>query len=356
MYVSDIELIPLGYILLLKRVCECVCVHGVLLLIVAWFGSLREWYCSARQDVVREILIDIKQRCACHRKGIENTSQSAMAAQDARHVNITVDGEAGIADNGPRRRTYTRVSGSIDVSTFRQLESTIEILSETIRRGEEERNQLMATINSAPRSQREVEFGMSVTSNSNSLSGVQSNSNLHRDPTDPGLRAGGRTVTPQRRVKSPAQRGVSPTRSVSPSAAYQRIHSVFSQQRGGSGEGGNGFSTVSDQWKLAYHANNNEDLNSITHKKLLADNRAMIQMIDALQRDQRKAESEYESRLRRMQRALTDKTERCSAATERVALMEIQFKEVQKQLRPGARSEVLNSQFTRTLSSYKNVV
>lgn len=266
------------------------------------------------------------------------------------HIDPTTNEDMGRAnaENAPRRRTYTRVSGSIDVSTFRQLQSTIDILTDTIQRGEQERNQLMATIKAfqhrtpASSAPRDAEFGMSVTSNSNSMS-------------HSGVQPRGRNITPQRRGS--AQRGVSPngTRSISPSAAYQRIHSVFSQNRGGSGEGGGtGFTTVSDQWRLAYHGNPNEDLNSITHKKLLADNRAMIQMIDNLQREQRKAESEYESRLRRMQRTLTDTTERYSAVTERAALMEIQLKEVQKKLRPGARSEVLNSQFTRTLSSYKN--
>lgn len=272
------------------------------------------------------------------------------------------NGAVSMSDDVPKaagsehiRRRPTKSVGAIDVSVFRLMQNTIDTLTDTIQRGEVERNQLAEALRMYqrrpapnPNPHHREEFGASVESTSSiRSSGPQAH---HRDP-----HAHHQANTRGHRPVSPAHRTVSPGhRSISPSAAYQRVHSAFSQQRGGSGEGGSaGAPSAGDasNWKLSFHADGGGlDVNHRTYKELLADNRSLLQKIDSLHREHRKLESDYETRLHRMQRTLTDTTERYNAVVERASLMEVQLKQVKKTLRPGAQSAILNSSFTRSMS------
>lgn len=261
---------------------------------------------------------------------------------------LDVDNVTGKERAARLARRGSRVGGTIDGAAFRHLENTVELLTETVKLGEMERDQLLAAIKAYQVThKRQQRIIGSQAPRQNQFTQTTA---AYVDPVAT------RPVSPIARNRSPMQRPISPAhRTISPShhgrpispAAFHRTTSTGFRQGSGEAMAMPPGVDLLEYWNTGYRQ---EGINR-TEKQLLADNRAMLLMIDNLQRDQRKAESEYEGRMRRMQKTLTETTERCTSAQERVSLLEVQLKHVQKALRPGVRSEVMNSNFTRSVSS-----
>lgn len=247
---------------------------------------------------------------------------------------------AGVATKSTlvRRRSVSRFTDPNE-ETIHALQKVIASLTETVEKGEEERNVLLLSMQAMSASLQEAANVQRNTAAATSAINTRS-----RSRRAVGERHG---ADGNQTLSAPSSRPVSPpTRSISPSAAaafHKRPHGLNELDRSDSGP----HESNSNDWKLFYHRTfDGETADARSFRNLLADHRAALSQMEALKRTSRKTAQEYEQRIRLMQRKLTEANEQAATFRDRCLVLEAEVSSLKREANGGGTLPLSHSHHT----------